>query len=442
MASSPLLRQNWMRLNAPKFISVKRVLDGLLHIGLRAIVAGVSVCLVLALHAQEQYPPPLKHTAEDHPAEHIILLNVEGLHALDLDTYVAAHPHSALAELSTRAVVYTNAHLAWNTEAAGLLALVTGGTPLSTGVYTAGQSCTPQSPRVNSILDLVHAHGGRTAWAGSAAEISLLEGRTHDALTDTAPTHTAAETMQMLERWMASPNPPQITGATFQEFATGQAATDAYVPLGTMSPVLETVLDRFDKELAKLIGTLQSSALYDRTWIVLTAASTSGSPTQIRTRATDAARLRLTIGRAAPHACVWVDGLAHIWLKDDAAVQQLAGALAGQRRYLGIGDILTPARLRLALAPPEADERRPALVLVPSTGMGWTSSSSGMPARFEDQNANVALVISGPQFRDRRDPTSVPTTETAALLLRALGMEKLDLEALHREHSPALPGIF
>ncbi|HZQ43630.1 MAG TPA: hypothetical protein VFA99_10275 [Acidobacteriaceae bacterium] len=412
------------------------------RIDLRPIVAAVSVCLVLALHAQEQYPPPLKHTAEDHPAEHIILLNVEGLHALDLDTYVAAHPHSAIAELSTRAVIYSNAHLAWNTEAAGVLALVTGGTPLSTGVYTAGQTCTLQSPRVNSIFDLVHARGERTAWAGSAAEIRLLEGHTHNALTDTVPTHTAAETMQMLARWMSSPDPPQIAGATFQEFAAAQVATNAYAPLGEMSPALETTLDRFDKELAKLVGTLQSSALYDRTWIVLTAASTSGPPVQLSSGATDTSRLRLAIRRVAPHACVWIDGLAHIWLRDDAEIQRLASALAAQRHSLGIGDILTPARLRLRLASPEPDERRPALVLVPSTGIRWISSSSGMPARSEDQNANVALVISGAQFRDRRDPTPVPTTQTAALLVRALGMEKLDLKALHREHSPALPGIF
>lgn len=362
--------------------------------------------------------------------------------SLDLDTYVAAHPHSALAELSTRAVVYSNAHLAWNTEAAGLLALLTGGTPLSTGVYTAGQTCTVQSPRVSSIFDLVHARGVRTAWAGSAAEIRLLEGGTHDALTDTARTQTAAETMQMLARWMASPNAPQIAGATFQEFAAAQVATKEYAPLGTMSAALETALDRFDKELTKLIGTLQSSALYDRTWIVLTAASTSGPPAQLSSGATDTSRLRLAIRRAAPHACVWIDGLAHIWLQDDAEIQRLANALAAQRHSLGIGDILTPARLRLTLAPPELDERRPAVVLVPLTGIRWTSSAAGVRARSEDQNANVMLVISGPQFRNRRDPTPVPTTQAAALLLRALGMEKLDLEALHREHSPALPGIF
>ena len=36
----------------------------------------------------------------------------------------------------------------------------------------------------------------------------------------------------------------------------------------------------------------------------------------------------------------------------------------------------------------------------------------------------------------------IPTSQVAPLLLRALGIEKFDLEALHREHTPALPGIF
>ena len=158
--------------------------------------------------------------------------------------------------------------------------------------------------------------------------------------------------------------------------------------------------------------------------------------------ATDTSQLRLAIHSAAPQACVWIDGLAHIWLRNDAEAKRLAAALAAQQRQLGIGDILTPAKLRLVLAPPEGDDRRPAIVLVPSPGTLWTSSYAGRPARLADPNANVALVISGPQFRNRRDPTPVPTTQAAALFLRALGMDKLDLEALHREHSPALPGIF
>jgi hypothetical protein len=59
-----------------------------------------------------------------------------------------------------------------------------------------------------------------------------------------------------------------------------------------------------------------------------------------------------------------------------------------------------------------------------------------------DQDTHVALMISGAQLTGRTDPTYVPTTQLAPLLLRALGMEKFDLRALHVEHSPALPGIF
>jgi hypothetical protein len=59
-----------------------------------------------------------------------------------------------------------------------------------------------------------------------------------------------------------------------------------------------------------------------------------------------------------------------------------------------------------------------------------------------DEDTHVALLVSGAQLTGRYDPTWVPTTQLAPLLLRALGMEKFDLQSLHLEHSPALPGIF
>jgi hypothetical protein len=84
-------------------------------------------------------------------------------------------------------------------------------------------------------------------------------------------------------------------------------------------------------------------------------------------------------------------------------------------------------------------------VLFPAPGILWKSSArNGTTAQagFRDEDKHVALLVSGAQLTCRTDPTSVPTSQTAAMLLRALGMEKLDLPALHREHSPALPGIF
>ncbi|MCZ4103228.1 alkaline phosphatase family protein [Streptomyces sp. H39-C1] len=71
--------------------------------------------------------------ATDH---HVLLISVDGLHAADLRRYVATHPGSALAALSRRGTTYTDARGSEPSDSfPGLLALVTGGTPRSTGVY-------------------------------------------------------------------------------------------------------------------------------------------------------------------------------------------------------------------------------------------------------------------------------------------------------------------
>ena len=68
--------------------------------------------------------------------KHVLLISVDGLHALDVANYVAAHPNSALAELSRHGVTYSNARTPANSDSfPGLLALVTGGSPVTSGVF-------------------------------------------------------------------------------------------------------------------------------------------------------------------------------------------------------------------------------------------------------------------------------------------------------------------
>ena len=127
------------------------------------IVCGSTLCF-----AQEQYPPPLTHTPADHPAARVLLLSIDGLHAVDLANWVTAHPHSALAELSVRGVTYTNAHAPMANEVAGLLALTTGGTPISTGIVSnegydhalspAGSKCEMRGAKLQ--LDTMYSADG------------------------------------------------------------------------------------------------------------------------------------------------------------------------------------------------------------------------------------------------------------------------------------------
>src|SRR5205807_6624862 len=78
----------------------------------------------------------LTAAAQSNNIQHVLLISVDGLHALDVSRYIESHPHSALAELASHGVTYTNARTPANSDSfPGLLALVTGGSPLSHGLF-------------------------------------------------------------------------------------------------------------------------------------------------------------------------------------------------------------------------------------------------------------------------------------------------------------------
>ncbi len=67
---------------------------------------------------------------------HVLLISVDGLHEMDAARFIAEHPDSTLASLARTGIEYTDAHTPTPSDSfPGLLALVTGGTPKSTGVY-------------------------------------------------------------------------------------------------------------------------------------------------------------------------------------------------------------------------------------------------------------------------------------------------------------------
>src|SRR3984893_2127806 len=173
-------------------------------------------------------------TAQAADIDHVLLISVDGLHALDVARYVEGHPNSALAELSTHGITYSNARTPANSDSfPGLLALVTGGSPVSHGLfydvsydrtlfdptniscsgnpgnmmvfdesvdqYSSGHvslniidpaklprgrnefgHCVPVYPhdaiKTNTIFEVVRAKGGRTAWADKHPAYDLVNG--------------------------------------------------------------------------------------------------------------------------------------------------------------------------------------------------------------------------------------------------------------------------
>jgi hypothetical protein len=133
-----------------------------------------------------------------------------------------------------------------------------------------------------------------------------------------------------------------------------------------------------------------------------------------------------------------------VWLADAADTDAAAKSLANSAGPLGIERIVKGTTLTLTWNDPRKDPRVPNLILVPVAGVTWTAPSPRgfVSGGMREDETHVALLISGAQLGGREDKTPVPTTQVAPLVLRALGLEKFDLEALREEHTPALPGIF
>ncbi len=122
-----------------------------------ALVVGIPVTAV-ARHDQGRGHHP-------HAIKHVLLISVDGLHQSDLDWYVAHHPRSELAKVSSAGAEYTSAHTPAPSDSdPGMTAQMTGGNPRTTGVYydveynhallPAGtNSCHAQPTGANVIYD-------------------------------------------------------------------------------------------------------------------------------------------------------------------------------------------------------------------------------------------------------------------------------------------------
>ena len=78
---------------------------------------------------------------------HVLLISVDGLHALDLANFTKSNPRSNLALLSSHGVVYTQASTSKPSDSfPGLMSIVTGGSPISTGLWYEGAYARDLSP--------------------------------------------------------------------------------------------------------------------------------------------------------------------------------------------------------------------------------------------------------------------------------------------------------
>src|ERR1041384_8282797 len=100
-----------------------------------AMVCNLGLAAISTSWPVSMAAPP-EHERPDARVQHVLLISVDGFHQSDLAWYVQMHPNSTLANLTTKGIDYSDASTPFPSDSfPGMLALATGGTPSSTGVY-------------------------------------------------------------------------------------------------------------------------------------------------------------------------------------------------------------------------------------------------------------------------------------------------------------------
>ena len=140
-------------------------------------MVGVAIGAQISCSAPPAVPAQTVARAQSGPsAKHVLLISVDGLHSLDLVKWVKTHPDGALTQVARRGVTYTNASTPFSDSAPGLISLVAGASPATTGVLysdtydralsPAGSDCAAKGAavlydeRANKNPDALDAGGG------------------------------------------------------------------------------------------------------------------------------------------------------------------------------------------------------------------------------------------------------------------------------------------
>jgi hypothetical protein len=506
---------------------------------------------------------------DGHKIKHVLLISVDGLHALDVANYVAAHANSAMAELAEHGITYSNARTPANSDSfPGLLALITGGSPISHGLFydvsynrgiydptnttCSGQagniqvfdesidkySGTPpvslnmidptmlpnhrdedgncvrlwphQAVKTNTIFEVVKSNGGHTAWADKHPAYDIANGPSGKGVDDLyTPEITNVGGLDNTVSVVCTVNndalkvqgilneikglkhdgtpghgTPNVFGMNFQAVSVGQklakdngngtcTADTTFTGQpggykdgsGTPTGVLEFALEQTDAALASMIKGLKARHIYDSTLFIVSAKHGQSpiNPAKVNKpghfadlvaalpdAATNAGAIAIANANAcnppAQQACGFVqdDDIALIWLQDQSQTQAAADYLNANANALFIDEVMAGNEIRLKFDNPLSDNATPDILVQPIYGTVYTGSKAKNAEHggFSFGDTNVGLIVSNPSLHSRVVKTPVATSQVAASLLKALGIDPSELKAVRKEGTEVLPFLF
>ncbi len=533
-----------------------------MHFGKSLLVSALAASLLTS-------PLPLRAggngASDSGPAvKHVLLISVDGLHALDLANYVNSHEGSTLAALSHTGVTYTNASTSTPSDSfPGLAALVTGGSPISAGLWydvtynravspparttslpiTGGPNlcpdiigtpvaydesidfnltklngagginpnflprdpndgCKPIYPhdylRVNTIFEVVKAHGGTTAWVDKHPSYEWTNGPSGKGVDDFYGPEINSIPVALPQFPGCSPvnfpdttfddgwttdfrnikcydllhvqavinqidgythdrskkvGVPTVFGFNYQAVSVGEKLAEGPLVtggpsvkggylnvLGTPSEGLASELDFVDQTLGRIVAELKNQGIYDQTLIII-GAKHGQSPIDITKRVGIGNGQPATLIGPAEAFDISDDG-SLIWLTDQELVGNVVGRLSEpeNQKTLGIQEIFAGQSLRNKWNDPGTDPRTPDIILKVNTGVIFTGGTKiAEHGGLNEDDIHAALLVSYPSASPRTIKTPVLNQQVAPTIIKALGLDPMELQAVKQEQISVLP---
>ena len=268
---------------------------------------------------------------------------------------------------------------------------------------------------------------------------------------------------------------PTIFGMNFQAVSVGQKLIYAHgtppLPfskvggykdsLGTPTDSLLQEIEFADRSVGAMTAELKKNGLLNSTLIIVTAKHgqspiDSGRFLEIPAPNDPAsiidALLPASESQSGGQIGPTEDDVALLWLADSGqtalAVSMLETASPATSNVAGIGEIFWGPSIGLMYnlpgLPPNGDPRTPDIIVTPNIGVVYSGSSKKLAEHggFAHDDTNVMMLLSNPSFSARTVTSPVETAQVAPTILEAVGLDPNSLDAVQKEHTQVLPGVF
>jgi arylsulfatase A-like enzyme len=237
---------------------------------------------------------------------------------------------------------------------------------------------------------------------------------------------------------------PALFGMNFQSVSVGQKLQCCGYkdPQATPSAGLANAIAFVDTSIGQMLAALNSRGLVDSTLVIISAKH-GQSPIDVTKKKTydDGVVIAGPIGSNFAFD-IGDDGVL-IWLKSNSD-GKTATAVTALNNFgdTGIGEWLSGPVVPLFFKDPARDSRTPDIIGISKIGTIYTSGSKlAEHGGFNEDDTHVALLVSNPSLTLSWVNAAVATTQIAPTILKVLGINPYELEAVSFEGTQVLPGL-